>query len=159
MDPAQSTSHGALSHLHHYAAWQQWGFLSVGSCDTCRFTWCIVACFVKEWDLHTHIESRTKVTTNAYRNKKHKHPAVSLSCKASRLATYYMWNIILVMVGTTPTTALLRRGMYVHSPAASLRHGMYVHSPAASLRHGMYVDPPAAWPFDCITVFVATVSS
>ena len=52
----------------------------------------------QEWDLHTHIESRKKVTTNAYRNQKHKHPAVSLSCKASRRATYYMWNVIVVMV-------------------------------------------------------------
>ena len=52
----------------------------------------------QEWYLHKHINHWTKITTNAYQNTKHKHPALSVSCKATRRFQFFFWNIILVMV-------------------------------------------------------------
>ena len=59
----------------------------------------------QEWHLHKHVEAHVRVTTSAYKNSKHKHPALTLSCRATRRAKYFFWNIIVVMVsGTTNVT-------------------------------------------------------
>ena len=68
--------------------------------DTSELSSVNVQSFVdeQEWYLHKHIDHLSKVTTNAYRNTKHKHPALSVSCKATRRFQFFFWNIILVMV-------------------------------------------------------------
>ena len=59
-----------------------------------------VATFVdeQEWVLYNHVMARNKVTTNAYKSSSHKHPAITLCCKATRRSRYFIWNIILIMI-------------------------------------------------------------
>jgi len=52
----------------------------------------------QEWKLHSHVETWKRVTNKAYQNSKHKHPAFSTSCRASRRPGFFIWNIFLVMV-------------------------------------------------------------
>jgi len=53
----------------------------------------------QEWKLHSHIETWKRLSNQAYQNSKHKHPAFSTSCRASRRPGFFIWNIFLVMVG------------------------------------------------------------
>ena len=52
----------------------------------------------QEWKLHSHIETWKRLSNKAYQNSKHKHPAFSTSCRASRRPGFFIWNIFLVMV-------------------------------------------------------------
>jgi len=52
----------------------------------------------QEWKLHSHIETWRRLSNKAYQNSKHKHPAFSTSCRASRRPGFFIWNIFLVMV-------------------------------------------------------------
>ncbi|KAK2146857.1 hypothetical protein LSH36_581g00001 [Paralvinella palmiformis] len=52
----------------------------------------------QEWTLHKYISSWVKMTTDVYRSTKNKHPAVYISCKASRRFNFFVWNIILIMI-------------------------------------------------------------
>jgi len=52
----------------------------------------------QEWKLHSHVETWKRVSSKAYQNTKHKHPAFSTSCRASRRPGFFIWNIFLVMV-------------------------------------------------------------
>lgn len=53
----------------------------------------------QEWNLHKHINSWTRIaSTNVYKSSQHKHPALSISCTATRRSRFFIWNIILVMV-------------------------------------------------------------
>lgn len=53
----------------------------------------------QEWALHSHVETWKCITTKIFQNSKLKHPSFSTSCRASRRAGFYIWNIFLVMVG------------------------------------------------------------
>ena len=54
----------------------------------------------QEWRLHEHIEVSKKTMTQEYSSSNRCHPALSVTCRASRRPGYFYWNVFLVMVET-----------------------------------------------------------
>ena len=52
----------------------------------------------QEWRLHEHIEVSKKTMTQEYSSSNRCHPALSVTCRASRRPGYFYWNVFLVMV-------------------------------------------------------------
>ena len=61
----------------------------------------------QEWALHSHVETWKCITTKIFQNSNLKHPSFSTSCRASRRAGFYIWNIFLVMVRVCVCMCLL----------------------------------------------------
>ena len=58
----------------------------------------IIVRVVQEWRLHEHIEVSKKMMTQEYSSSNRCHPALSVTCRASRRPGYFYWNVFLVMV-------------------------------------------------------------
>ncbi len=53
----------------------------------------------QEWQLHGHVETRRRLVTRVYESEESTHPMLSTSCRVSRRPGFFIWNILLVMVG------------------------------------------------------------
>ena len=52
----------------------------------------------QEWRLHSHVETWRRVSERVYQSSRHRHPAISASCRASRRPGFFLYNIFLVML-------------------------------------------------------------
>lgn len=57
-------------------------------------------CDEQEWQLHSHIETWTKVISRTYQTNESKHRIYSTACRASRRPGFFIWNVFLVMVSS-----------------------------------------------------------
>ena len=63
----------------------------------------------QEWRLHEHIEVSKKMMTQEYSSSNRCHPALSVTCRASRRPGYFYWNVFLVMVRVYLPTQVVRK--------------------------------------------------
>lgn len=54
----------------------------------------------QEWKLHKFIHTWTRTREEVFKVTKNKHPVFSAACKASRRPEFFIWNILIVMVGS-----------------------------------------------------------